>query len=122
MNTKNTIFNLVCISTLALTIYHPSTAAAESIPFPLNKENSYKLDGDHFLPSSLDTITWGHLPNRNSEPVMEITSGETLTVDTVSHEGILDDQGRNPIEYFGEHGVSEDEILEEAKTIAWFRY
>ena len=118
MNTKNTIFNLVCISTLALTIYHPSTAAAESIPFPLNKENSYKLDGDHFLPSSLDTITWGHLPNRNSEPVMEITSGETLTVDTVSHEGILDDQGRNPIEYFGEHGVSEDEILEEAKTIA----
>ena len=37
-------------------------------------------------------------------------SGQTVTIDAVSHEGILEDQGRDPLEYFGGHGVEGAEV------------
>ncbi|NIK59647.1 acetamidase/formamidase family protein [Kribbella shirazensis] len=45
-------------------------------------------------------------------------SGDTVTVDTVSHEGILEDQGRDPVEYFAQHGVSRSSVLDDAIAIA----
>lgn len=119
MKTTKHIVRVVCITTVALSLFKLNVATAESIPFPLNEDNPYKKDGSHFLSSNLEHIMWGHLPNRQSEPVMQISSGETITIDTVSHEGILEDQGRDPIEYFSDHGINEDHILEEAKTIAY---
>lgn len=76
-----------------------------------------KVEGQYYLPTSLDTMQWGHLPNRDSKPIMSIPSGSTITVDTLSHEGILEDQGRNPVEYFSQHGISEDQVLKEAIEI-----
>jgi acetamidase/formamidase len=46
-------------------------------------------------------------------------SGETLTVDAVSHEGMLEDQGRNPVSYFGSKGVPPAEVVEDARAIAF---
>ncbi|MGN7310904.1 acetamidase/formamidase family protein [Alkalicoccobacillus gibsonii] len=114
MNKKTLSF----LGALTVLLSYPLSAQAESIPFPLNKDNAYKKDGDHFLSSSLDTITWGHLPNKQSSPVMEIESGETVTIDTVSHEGLLEDQGRNPLHFFGENGINEEHVLDEAVAIA----
>jgi acetamidase/formamidase len=45
-------------------------------------------------------------------------SGQTITIDAVSHEGILEDQGRNPVEFFGRYGVAENGVLDDAKVIA----
>jgi acetamidase/formamidase len=45
-------------------------------------------------------------------------SGETVTIDSVSHEGILEDQGRDPVAYFGEHGVPRENVLQDAIAIA----
>jgi acetamidase/formamidase len=45
-------------------------------------------------------------------------SGETVTIDTVSHEGILEDQGRDPVGYFAGHGVARDQVLNDAVAIA----
>ena len=59
----------------------------------------------YYIPSTTDTINWGYLPNRNSQPVLTVRSGATVTFDTVSHEGILEDQGRNPVAYFQQHGI-----------------
>ncbi|KKK40101.1 acetamidase [Mesobacillus campisalis] len=84
----------------------------------LQSTSAERAEGKYYLPTSLDTIRWGHLPNRDSKPVMSVPSGSTITVDTLSHEGILEDQGRNPVEYFAKHGVSEDQILDEAIEIA----
>ena len=70
------------------------------------------------LRSSPETVLWGHLPNRTAEPVLSVASGAVVTVDTVSHEGILEDQGRDPVAYFGEHGVPKSMVLEDAKKIA----
>jgi acetamidase/formamidase len=63
-------------------------------------------------------VRWGYLPNRDSAPIATVQSGSVVTVDTVSHEGILEDQGRDPVRYFAGYGISEDNVLEDAKAIA----
>ena len=35
--------------------------------------------------------------------------GAVVTVDTISHEGILDDQGRDPVAYFGRYGIAREQ-------------
>ena len=47
-----------------------------------------------------------------------LTSGAVVTFDTVSHEGILEDQGRDPVRYFGSQGVPPERVLDDAKAIA----
>lgn len=70
-----------------------------------------------YVPSNPDTIKWGYLPNRNDEPLLQVPSGATITFDTMSHEGILEDQGRDPVSYFTGKGVPEDMILDDAIAI-----
>jgi len=50
--------------------------------------------------------------------VLEVDSGDTVTIDTVSHEGILEDQGRDPVSYLAQFGVGENEVLTDAIDIA----
>jgi acetamidase/formamidase len=47
-----------------------------------------------------------------------VPSGATVTFDTVSHEGILEDQGGDPAKYFGGFGVPANQVLNDAKAIA----
>jgi acetamidase/formamidase len=61
---------------------------------------------------------WGYLPNANTKPVRTVRSGSLVTFDGVSHEGMLEDQGRDPLEYFTNHGVRERDILRDARAIA----
>jgi len=63
-------------------------------------------------------VLWGYVPTVHTAPVLQMASGESVTIDTVSHEGILEDQGRDPVTYFGEHGVEPDQVLEDAVAIA----
>jgi acetamidase/formamidase len=75
-------------------------------------------EGGLYIPSTPDSVMWGALPNRDAQPLLNVVSGSVVTFDTVSHEGILEDQGRDPVRYFARHGVSPDEVLDDAKTIA----
>lgn len=79
---------------------------------------SGRIDGTHYLESTPETVLWGRLPNRKSQPVLTVDAGAVVTVDTVSHEGILEDQGRDPVTFFGRHGVAEPEVLRDARAIA----
>jgi acetamidase/formamidase len=74
--------------------------------------------GDVYLSSQPDQVLWGYVPNVHASPVARMRSGQTITIDTVSHEGILEDQGRNPVEFFGSYRVAENEVLDDAKVIA----
>jgi acetamidase/formamidase len=76
------------------------------------------IDGDHYLQSTLDTVRWGYVPAVGAAPALTMASGETVTVDTVSHEGILEDQGRDPVAYFAGRGVAADGVLDDAVAIA----
>jgi len=74
--------------------------------------------GDLYLPSQPDQVLWGYVPNVHTAPVTRMRSGQTITIDAVSHEGILEDQGRNPVEFFGRYGVAENGVLDDAKAVA----
>jgi acetamidase/formamidase len=76
------------------------------------------IHGRHYLPSLPDQVRWGYVPATSSDPVLRIRSGDTVTVDTVSHEGILEDQGRDPVTFFASHGVPKQEVLADAIAIA----
>ena len=74
--------------------------------------------GDHYLRATADTVLWGRLPCATDVAVLRVAPGETVTIDTVSHEGILPDQGQDPLAYFGAHGVPADAVLHDAVEIA----
>lgn len=74
--------------------------------------------GDHYLPARPDTVMWGRLPCAADAPVLTIASGSSVTIDTVSHEGVLEDQGKDPRAYFGRHGVEPGQVLDDAVAIA----
>lgn len=76
------------------------------------------MDGTHLLASAPDTITWGWLPNRATRPVLTVSSGDTVTIDTISHEGLLEDAGRDPLGFFGRYGVAPGEVLRDAVDLA----
>ncbi len=76
------------------------------------------IPGDHYLPASPDTVLWGRLPCALDPAVLTVEPGQTVTIDTVSHEGILEDQGKDPLAYFTGKGVAEDAVLTDAIEIA----
>jgi len=76
------------------------------------------IEGNHYLQSTPDQVLWGYVPNVHATAVVRMKSAETITVDAVSHEGILEDQGRNPVAYFGSKGVPRSDVLEDAIAIA----
>ncbi|MEK4275589.1 acetamidase/formamidase family protein [Paenibacillus sp. FSL R7-0026] len=96
------------------------TFALPSVGFsmPLQPTTIDKVEGDYYVTSAIENIRWGSLPNRDSSPILTVPSGSAVTFDTVSHEGLIEDQGRNPVEYFGKFGISPDGVLDDAKVIA----
>ncbi len=74
------------------------------------------VPGDHYLPARADEVRWGWLPDQDAAPVLDVRSGATVTIDTVSHEGLLYDQGRDPKAYLAQWGV--EDVLEDAVAIA----
>lgn len=93
----------------------PSSAATD---FAILQPGEGDPVGDHYLQSTPDEVLWGYVPNVHATPVMRMSSGQTVTIDAVSHEGILEDQGRDPVRYFADKGVSEPEVLRDAIAIA----
>jgi acetamidase/formamidase len=77
-----------------------------------------RIPGDVYLGSETDDVLWGYVPSVHADAVARVRSGQTVTIDSVSHEGILEDQGRDPVAYFAEHGVRRREVLDDAVAIA----
>ena len=77
-----------------------------------------RITGDHYLSARPDEVLWGYVPALGATPVMEMGSGQTVTIDALSHEGILEDQGRDPVTYFRSHGVRRREVLDDAVAVA----
>jgi acetamidase/formamidase len=95
-------------------------AAAQSFKVlqPLADKPTKLKDGRYYVPTTPDTARWGSLPNADSKPVLTVPSGSVVIFDTVSHEGVLEDQGKDPTKFFGSHGVKPDQVLNDAKAIA----
>ena len=70
-----------------------------------------------YVPSTVDTIKWGYLPNAMDKPLLTVPSGAVVVFDTLSHEGLLEDQGRDARKYFMSKGVPERLVLKDAMAI-----
>ena len=71
-----------------------------------------------YVPARADEVLWGRLPNRDSTPVAVVSSGDVVTLDTISHEGVLEDQGKDPRQFFESYGVPERNVLRDAVDVA----
>ncbi|MFD1715336.1 acetamidase/formamidase family protein [Amnibacterium flavum] len=85
---------------------------------PVLQPGPSEVTGDHYLPARVDEVYWGRLPCEADSPVLTIESGETVTIDTLSHEGVLEDQGRDPVAFFAGHGIARDGVLDDAVALA----
>jgi acetamidase/formamidase len=71
-----------------------------------------------FLGSTPDEVLWGRLPARGDAPALTVSPGDTVVVDTLSHEGILEDQGSDPVAFFGRWGIEREQVLDDAIAFA----
>jgi acetamidase/formamidase len=71
--------------------------------------------------STPDTVRWGRLPGAASSPVAEVADGGVVVFETVSHEGLLPDQGQDPVAFFGAHGIARADVLDDVIELAGAR-
>ena len=95
-----------------LPILQPAAATAGSAPSTLHTGAAY------YVPATADTIRWGFLPSADTAPILTVPSGAVITFDTVSHEGLLEDQGRDPARFFAGFGVPPQQVLADGESIA----
>ena len=85
---------------------------------PVLQPGTGPMRAAHYLPAAVDAVSWGRLPCARDEPVLTVDPGDEVTIDTVSHEGILEDQGRDPLTFFAGHGVDAGQVLDDAVVLA----
>jgi acetamidase/formamidase len=71
-----------------------------------------------YLPADPSAVLWGRLPCEGDVAVLTIDAGTEVTIDTLSHEGIHEDQGRDPATFFAGHGVAREDVLDDAVALA----
>lgn len=76
------------------------------------------ITSEHYLPATQNTVLWGRLPCAIDVAVLEVNDGAEVTIDTISHEGVLEDQGRDPVAFFAAQGVERDFVLDDAVNLA----
>jgi acetamidase/formamidase len=65
---------------------------------------------DHYVRSTPETVVRGHIP-AGRKPVLTIQSGQSVRIDTISHQGIT---GVDPVTFFGRAGIAPNEVLPDA--------
>lgn len=75
-----------------------------------------------YLPALPGSVIWGRLFCGADVAALTVDTGTEVTVDTISHEGILEDQGRDPAAFFARHGVQREGVLDDAVGLAASEY
>lgn len=83
----------------------------------LQSREDGEIKGDYYLSTTADNYYWGLQPTNTNSPALTIDSGSTVTIDTLSHEGMLEDQGKDPIKYFEKYNVPKEQVLQDAVNI-----
>jgi acetamidase/formamidase len=69
---------------------------------------------DATLASRPETIVWGYI-TADVPPALTIKSGQTVKIDTVSHQGLLGKE--DPVAFFASAGIAKDQVLQDAIDI-----
>jgi acetamidase/formamidase len=111
MRTTHLIALFAATVTAQQPILQPLAPAPGRAPAALHTGAAY------YIPATLNTIRWGYIPNAGSAPILAVPSGSVITFDALSHEGLLEDQGRDPVRFFGGFGVPAAQVLNDAVAI-----
>jgi len=87
-------------------------------PFDILQPGAGPIRAAQYLPATPDTVLWGRLPCAADAAVLTIDAGTEVTIDTLSHEGVLEDQGSDPVAFFAGHGVERAAVLDDAVLLA----
>jgi acetamidase/formamidase len=98
----------------------PSTANVRGSDFAVERAARAGLvrqlgSGHYGIGAGFETVHWGYLSGA-VDPILRVKPGDTVTVDTVSHEGLLSDQGA-PAEFFARFGIPRANVLADAVDI-----
>ena len=66
------------------------------------------------LRSTPQTVVWGYIP-ADAPPVLRIRSGQTVRIDTVTHQGLNTKQ--DPVAFFGAAGIAPAQVLQDATDV-----
>src|SRR5215470_3041317 len=69
---------------------------------------------DATLASRPETVVWGYI-TADLPPALTIKSGQTVKIDTLSHQGLLTKD--EPVKFFGAAGIPADQVLQDATDI-----
>ncbi|MCZ6474921.1 MAG: acetamidase/formamidase family protein, partial [Gammaproteobacteria bacterium] len=70
------------------------------------------MTADHHLRAQPENLSWGWIPT-DKPPVLNIQSGDTVRIDTISHHGSTQDE--DPVVFLGGFGVQPEEILQDVR-------
>jgi acetamidase/formamidase len=76
-----------------------------------------EIPGSTYVTAANGDLRWGRLPAEGDPTVATIASGDVITFDTVSHEGLLGDQGADPAAFFGTWGIGPDQLLDDVRDL-----
>lgn len=74
-----------------------------------------RANGEWIVGAGPATVHWGYFSGAES-PILTVPTGTCLTIDTVSHEGLLPDQGE-PAAFFARFGIARPQVLDDAIAI-----
>lgn len=86
-----------------------ATVAAGSLTLALPAATQ---NAPRHVPSRPETVVWGEIPV-DRPPVITVRSGDTVSIDTLSHQGATQDV--DPLTFLGTFGVSADQVLQDAR-------
>lgn len=89
-----------------------------STGLPVLQPGSGEIEGASYVAASPEHNLWGRLPCAADAPIAEVAPGATITVDTLSHEGVLEDQGRDPRAFFAGYGIGPGDVLADLQDLA----
>jgi acetamidase/formamidase len=78
------------------------------------KRKAKKRSSVAHLFSTPETVSWGWIA-ADRAPVLRVRSGQTVRIDTVTHQGLNTD--RDPVAFFGAAGIKAGAVLEDAADI-----
>ena len=94
------------LSGLAFVVLAASAAAQQ--PAPVN------ITPDATLRSTPETVVWGYI-TADVPAALQIKSGQTVKIDTVSHQGLLGKE--DPATFFATAGIPREQVLQDAIDI-----
>jgi acetamidase/formamidase len=78
------------------------------------KRRAKKRSSVAHLRSTPETVSWGWIA-ADRAPVLRVKSGQTVRIDTVTHQGLNTD--RDPVAFFGAAGIAAGKVLPDASDI-----